>query len=285
MRTVGLCVLAVFAISAVVAASAAAETFPSYKVCAKAPKVDKHYTGRFNQKTCTEVNAKGEGKYEVEPWTASMKPNLKGKGGEVTLDGYEKGVGVLASIACKKSTDVGKITGESTGTEVITLQQCTGEEEPCTSSGAKTGDIVTDPLTTTLVTLKEETDSEAGIVGIDVAGTGGEEKDVTAEFKCGTDVLKTTGSLLGAVTGDVWSASKDQTETFAIDKETGENVYNHELGGVEGEDVLVTEIKGLGHLDSGEQAVITQTQAPVWEIRPNPEPEPPCCSCQNPNPC
>lgn len=281
-RTMGLCVVAVFAISAILAASASAETFPSYKVCAKAAKVGKLYTGRYNQKNCTEVNVKGEGKYELEPWTAAKLRSFTGKNGASVFDAYIKGTGILASIACKKGTDVGEVTGESTSTEVTKFEGCTGAGSTCTSPEAKTGEIVTDTLVATLVTLKEETETEAGVVGLDLAGTGGEQKDLTAEFKCGTYAVKTTGSALGVVSGDMWVSSKGQTDTFAVNK-AGENEYNHKLGGIEGEDTLFSEIKGLGRAETGEQAVAVLKEKTAWDIEPRSEPL--CCSCHNPDPC
>lgn len=283
IRTVGLCAVAVLATSAVLAASASAETFPSYKVCAKAAKVGKVYTGRYNKSNCTEVNAKGEGKYEADPWTATKARSFTGKNGKSTFDAYIKGDGILASIVCKKGKDVGEVTGEDTTSESTIFEGCSGAGSTCTSAEAKVGDIVTDTISTTLVTLKEETETEAAVVGIDLAGTGGEAKDVTTEFKCGTYQVTTTGSTLGVVSGDVRVASKGQTDTFAVNKD-GENEYNHKLGGKEGEDTLFSEIKGIGRAETGEQAIAALKEKADWIIEPSGG-EPFCCSCYNPNPC
>jgi len=281
-RTVGLSVGAVFAIAVVLAASASAETFPSYKVCAKAAKAGKVYTGRYNQKNCTEANLKREGKYELEPWTTAKARGFTGKNGETKFDAYVKGTGILASIVCKKGKDVGEVTGENTGTEVTTFEGCAGAGSTCTSPEANTGDIVTDTLASTLVTLKEETETEAAVVGLVLSGTGGEESDVSTEFKCGSYNVTTKGSAVGVLSADVWVSSKDQTDTFVVNK-AGENEYNHKLGGTEGEDTLISEIKGLGSADTGEQAVIALKDKTAWDIVPRPEPL--CCSCYNPNPC
>ncbi len=63
MRILGLCLAAVFALSAIAVSSAAAAQ-PEYKTCGKATKIVKTYTGKYTDKNCSEVNAKSEGKYE-----------------------------------------------------------------------------------------------------------------------------------------------------------------------------------------------------------------------------
>jgi hypothetical protein len=172
MSVTGLCLVAVLAVGAVASVSASAETFPNYKVCAKAAKVGKHYTGLYNDKGCSEVNATHEGKYELEGISHATKLTFTGKSGASVLDSYVEGVGVVASVTCKKSTASGEISGEATADLVTTFAGCSSSGEPCASTGAKKGEIVTDPLTATLVTLKEETKTEPVVIGVDVAGTG-----------------------------------------------------------------------------------------------------------------
>ncbi len=280
MSVTGLCLVVVLCVSAVAAVSASAETFPNYKVCVKAAKVGKHYTGRYNDKGCSEVNAKDEGKYELEGISHATKLGFTGKSGESVLDSYVEGVGVVASVVCKKSTERGEVSGEATADLVTTFEDCSSSGEPCTSAGAKTGEIVTDPLTTTLVTLKEETKTEPVVIGVDVAGTGGEEKDVTAEFACGSQLVTTTGSVLGVVTGNVNAVSKTQTNTFAVN-EAGENQYDHVAGGAPDEHILISTIKGLGSFKAAEQS--TQ-DLKISGIIIEPPPSEPCsCPCEPPH--
>ena len=64
IKIVGLCLIALFAFSAVAAASAFAEGRPEYKLCAKVAKVEGKYNGSYSDKGCT-TEATG-GKYERE---------------------------------------------------------------------------------------------------------------------------------------------------------------------------------------------------------------------------
>jgi hypothetical protein len=283
MSVTGLCLMAVLCVAAVAAVSASAETFPSYKVCVKAAKVGKHYTGRYSTKECSEVNAKDEGKYEREGISRATKLGYAGKSGESVFDSYVEGAEgpvVVGTVSCKKSTDTGEITGEATADQVTTFEGCSSSGASCTSAGAKAGEIVTDPVLTTLVTLKEETRTTPVVIGLDEAGTGGEEKDATAEFTCATKTVTTTGSVLGVVTGDVGGAGKSQTDTFALD-EAGENEYEHVAGGVAHEHVLISTIKGVGAFDTAEEATAEQK---ITGIIIEPPPSEPCeCPCEPPH--
>ena len=61
---VGLLLAAVFALSALASSSALAAGGPEYLACGKAAKSGKKYTGKYANKTCSEVSATSEGKYE-----------------------------------------------------------------------------------------------------------------------------------------------------------------------------------------------------------------------------
>lgn len=85
IRIVGLCLVAVFALSAVAVSAASAETAPTYKVCAKVKE-----TGKFNDKKCSVASKGGkkEGDYELSEWSAAKKKAFTGKNGVSTLFSY-----------------------------------------------------------------------------------------------------------------------------------------------------------------------------------------------------
>lgn len=193
VRMLGLCLVAIFAMSAVASASAWAEGRPEFKNCAKASKVGKEYAGHYSDKGCTV--AAEHGKYEREevkegtPYASKTKAvtiNVKGK-----------------AVKCKKGADSGVIHNQFGGEETFTLSDCAVNGNKAESCGAS-GTVKTDPLTTALYFVnKAETQP-----GIAIYGTEG----VFAEFKCGTENIVIEGILLGAVT----NTTKGQTDTFAI---------------------------------------------------------------------
>ena len=73
---VGICLVAVLALSAMVAGSASA-AFPEYKTCIKAAVKN---TGNYSEKTCsTASKVAGTGKYERAEWDKGKKTSTKGK--------------------------------------------------------------------------------------------------------------------------------------------------------------------------------------------------------------
>ena len=157
IKFLGLCLIGVFAMSAATAASAGALSgVPIQGTCGKAAKAGKTYTGKYNDKACSEENAKGEGKYERGSWKQLKKKAFTGKGGATTLDAYIKGFGLVGSVSCRSTKDKGEITGPSTMSLTLELQKCESGGQACASSGAKTGTIVEGPLRGELGYIEEE---------------------------------------------------------------------------------------------------------------------------------
>jgi hypothetical protein len=247
---VALCIAAVFAFAATTAMADDGDTgyLPTFKVCIKAAKSGKTYTGKFNDKACTEANAKSEGKYELASWEHAKKKAFKSSSGKSTLYSYIPKVGIAGTVTCSKDKGAGEITGKDDATATVTFEKCESSGFKCTSPGAKAGDIKTNTLYEELVWLNPPTDTEVGVV-VEAAGGG-----VSAEFNCEEHLkVKTVGSLVGKITGDVGAISKDLTETFTVNKTTGEQ----EPGEAEGEPhSLYSEIESeafTGTLPSGEE--------------------------------
>lgn len=189
----GLCLVAVFAMSAVASASASAEGRPEFKACGKAAKVEKKYTGQYSDKGCT-IGAEN-GKYQREEVAGGTEFTSKTKAVTINVNGK--------AVKCKKGTDKGEIIEQFDAESTITLSGCTvngNKSQPCGTAGT----ITTDPLTVNLFYLdEEETQVGAALIG---------EEGIFAEFECGAESIVIEGALLGTVT----NTKKGQTYTFAV---------------------------------------------------------------------
>jgi hypothetical protein len=222
IKMMGLCLVAVLALAAVAVSSASA-ALPEYKVCAKATKVGKFYTGKFNDKNCTSANEAGTGKYELKNWEAAKKKGFKGKNGVSTLDSYIPeneatpwtGGTVVGIVTCKTGKSAGEITGPKTSTVTVEFKTCTSEGKKCTSAGQKAGVIKTKLLSATLGYIK------AGVVGSDVEAA---DKGVSAAFNCEGLEISTVGSVIGTNSGNINKISKEGVQTFSVNGKGGQEV-------------------------------------------------------------
>jgi hypothetical protein len=244
IRIVGLCLIAVLALTAVAASSASAAA-PEYLICGKAAKVGKTYTGKYTGKLC-EASSKVEtgGKYELLPYTSAKKPAFKVSNGVSSLLVYIPGTGVVGDTECQKAKGAGSVTGAKTGTLVETFEKCQSSGKVCTSTqaGEKKGDITTQTLDTTLIASAS---SKTGVANeVKGAGPGG----LSAEFNCEGEEIATKGAVSGEVTV-VGIAAKDNTNVFAT-KSGGEP-------DIESSEPLLTTITGVGTIPSGEDTTGT----------------------------
>jgi hypothetical protein len=216
---VGLCLTAMFALSAMGASSAFAG---EYGVCAKAAKSGKTYTGKYTDKNCTAGVTTG-GKYEWSPYPgpAGTKwgSTSKGKTSELKT--------VQGTVTCKKNTDKGLITGAKTDEEEVTFTECTNNvfSTPCynveaTKTGKKGGTIVVDNAT------KLIDNGEKGGSGKEPAPgevwnefSAKAPNPYVAVFYCvtplGEDPFYVVGDVSGVVTGDVNAMSAKSLATFS----------------------------------------------------------------------
>ncbi len=221
IKMMGLCLVVVFAVAAVAVSSASA-ALPEYKVCAKAAKVGKFFTGEYTDKLCSAKSGTKTGKYELESWEAAKKKALTGKNGTSTLTSYIPeneatpwtGGTAAGVVTCKSGKSKGEITGAKTATIKVEFKTCSTEGKKCTSPSAKTGTINTKQLTATLGYI-------SGGVGSDVEAT---DHGVSAEFSCEGLAIVTTGSVIGVNTGNVNKVSKEGTQTFAENAKHGQEV-------------------------------------------------------------
>ena len=244
MRILGLCLVAVFAMGVVVAASASASE-PGWYECAKAPKEGKTFTGKYSDKGCT-TKVESGGKYELQPGIGKGKA-FKGKGGKAVLHNVIPGKGDI-KVECQSFKDEGKVAAPNIEFGVkSTFSKCKSLGAPCKTEGGKKETITTETLAGTLGYL-----SKSGkVVGADLASEKTPGSGYVAQFECeGVAKVRVHGSVIGTVTGDINTFNKESTTTFSVGTYLGElspgyspltNPPEFEGGSP---DILLTELNG-----------------------------------------
>ncbi len=215
---VGLCLAAMFALSAMGASSAFAG---EYGVCAKAGKEGKKYTGKYLDKNCTKAATEGEitegkkNKYEWVPYPgpAGTKWGYTSKTKTATLKGS------AGNITCKASTDVGKVTGVKTDEDQVSFTGCvlSVTNESCQNTANK-GEIKTFDLETRLIDNGEKGPSggepKSGEVWTEFVSKTGPSGN-QAEWECSGIPFATFGTLSGVDSGNVNAMESKGKTTFA----------------------------------------------------------------------
>ncbi len=209
IRLIGLCLVAVFAFSVLVA-SAAQAAGPEYaKGCEKAKKETVEYkvgtktkkksvyTGKFTEKKCVaeapagkyREEGKPEGKYELE---SAVGVKITTSTGPVTL--YYRG-GEYPVVGCASSTGEGEITYPNLREGNVTFKGCKSASlGACKSEGAGAEEIKA-AISSSLILYEGK--AMSGFVGSRLA------------FTCGHYYLEATeGEALGAVSGNINEISK-----------------------------------------------------------------------------
>lgn len=244
MKMMGLCLVALFALTAVAVSSASAAE-PAFYECHKL--TAKPYTGKYTDKACTkeataEEKAAGKkNKYELQEGIGAKGKGFKGKGGAATLHTPA----VAGEVVCKSFGDSGTITTPTTEGKVISeFKTCESLKKKCASPGAKAGTIKTNALKGTLGYINKAK-KEVGVLLEPESGS------VLAEFNCEGLEIVTTGSVIGRQTGDINTFSKSSTNVFKVNGEGFQEVKNFEGGATH---VLESKINGSGPFESGQQA-------------------------------
>jgi hypothetical protein len=200
----------VFAIAAVAAASASAVE-PEYMACVKAVKnaKTKKYEGGYNNKTCTEVNGKGEGKYATQ--AATLPVSFEGKSKASTFY-YSKpgGGGIVWEVVCSKDINNATIS-EPTGIEgAITFEKCKATNEVTKAKAVNcTGNIVV-PYGGSLHGETVPATGHPGLAIVFFAPT----------YSCGAVTFE-SATAFPFVVGEVSATTKGETAVWAVNKTTG----------------------------------------------------------------
>jgi hypothetical protein len=206
IKIAGLCLVAVFAFTALATASASAAAEPEYQVCAKAAKAEKgspyKYLGHYADKECTTpgAEAEGHGKYELNelngvvgiPFTTKSKASVIKAG--------------ALEVECKKDVGKGEVFRGGIDNEEITFSKCVikGTKEACTTAGEEAGTIKTATLVSQLKYVNKE-EEEFGDTLYDIEGP-------VVTFSCAEGE---TVELYGGVTGSLATNGKKSSFAFA----------------------------------------------------------------------
>ena len=206
IRVVGLCLIAVFALSAVVVASAQATV--EIGQCAKIVKSGKVYKGRYISKSCgnkagEEATPEEQGlggrtnKYEWKPGAAG-NGNFSGKGKEVKLTAGE------LEVVCKGSVSTGAIRGQGAGTGTIESKfifkdclQPKNEKKKCSTHGKEPGEIETKELVAALEEGPEPAKEPQLAYVHKGKGNLAEPAEPWVEFECIEKKFTVNGTLVG----------------------------------------------------------------------------------------
>jgi hypothetical protein len=242
IRILGLALVAVFALCATMVASASAN--PTWKVCAKAAKEGKTYTGHYSDKNCS-VKVETGGKYELVAGIGKGK-GFKGKGGTAILHNVVPGKGDI-KVECASFKDEGSVAAPDLVLNVkSTFSKCKSLGSPCKTEGGKKETITTETLAGNLGWL-----NKAGkVAGESLANQAHPGTGYNATFECeGLAKVRVFGAVIGTVT-PVGSISKESTTTFAVGPYLGElapgytPVTNPPAFEEESVGVLLTELNG-----------------------------------------
>jgi len=185
IRIVGLCLVAVFAMSAVVATSASADN-PEYGRCLK----QKTGKTKYTTAKCTVVASGEKENFEWIPgpgpkagFTAALKPT--------TIATLETKAGT--KVTCKKLAASGGLYTSTTNVTVAVtdFSECESGGIKCNTKGAGTGVIKVKELEGELGVIKKEVPSTKDKIGTVLWPAGGkpeigETASVFVEFECGT---------------------------------------------------------------------------------------------------
>jgi hypothetical protein len=210
LRMVGVCLVAVFAIAAVASASASAAE-PEYKACVKAVKnaKTKKYEGGYNNKTCTEVNGKGEGKYATQ--AAKLPISFEAKSKASTFY-YSKpgGGGIVWKVVCTKDLNSAAISEPTAIEGTITFEKCKASNQITKAKAVTCAGSITVPYGGT---LHGETVPATGHPGIALVF-------FAPAYSCGGVTFESV-TTFPFVVGEVAATTKGETGVWTVNKTTG----------------------------------------------------------------
>ena len=206
IRIVGLCLMAVFALSAIIAV-ASAQASIEFGQCAKTLKIGKVYKGRYISKTCG--NKAGEeatpeeqgfgGKLNKYEW----KPGPAGNGNVSGKSTGSKIVKITAGeleVECKSSLSTGALRGAGTIETRFSFKDCVqpkNEKKKCTTHGKEPGEIETRELIGNLEEGPEPTKEPLIAYAHKGKGTLAEPAEPWVEFECIEKKFTVSGTLKG----------------------------------------------------------------------------------------
>ena len=198
VRVAGLCLFVVFALGAVVAASASA-TAPEYGRCLK----QTSGSGKqFSEAKCVKEVAKGSSKdkYEWVPGAGKTRFETKGGIGILSAVGGEK-------VECKTESSTGQFlegTNKEAGNMVIKFNECQSLALTCSTPGAKAGELVTNAVEG-LVGWENKAKKKTAL---ELYPAHSVSSGLFIEFECAGLVVKVRGKVLVPIKNDAMKTSE-----------------------------------------------------------------------------
>lgn len=206
IRLMGMALVAVLAFSVVAVASASASE-PTYLKCGKATKVGTKYTGGYNNKTCTEVNAKGEGKYATSALPLPTKFTGTSK---ISTFYYSKAGKIVWEVKCTKDKDSGTIEEPAYFEGAITFSSCSASNEVSHAKAEKCAKSVEVPV---IGILREKTVPASPHPGVTALFQA-------PAYSCGTVSFEISNAY-PFITGEVSPTAKGELGDWRVDPSTG----------------------------------------------------------------
>jgi hypothetical protein len=201
MRRVGLCVMVVSAVGAVAAASALAKP-TRWQVCEKAPKFNRHDTGKYTESNCATKSETSEGEYELNPWQTGDIWTFKMKSATSVFYGYrvknhsllvepQNSAGIVWKLECAKDKGSAEITYYEQAWLQATFSKCTATHEPEGAPEKCKGKLETGKLDA----LLGSGHANGQYLGHDELQTLEEYPTPLASITCGSTTFDVTGGL------------------------------------------------------------------------------------------
>jgi hypothetical protein len=263
MRALGLCMVAAFAIAAIVASSASAAASPEFGRC-------KAKTGgKFSNSGCTLLAKEvSKQKFEWEPSVAKNK--FKAKQKAETLATLETVGGTKITCTSEENSGAEYNLPKKVSKIVAEFSGCETSKIPCNSAGEPSGHITTHSLAGVLgvekLFVKEgKTEESKNKLEVQLTAEGG---GALANFTCSTISVEVKGCVAHPVSGGKMLLTA--TEKFTASK--GEQKPDKFLGGPADECALESN-GGAGFEEAGQTITAIVTNEEKIEANPKPEGE------------
>jgi hypothetical protein len=197
IRIAGLCLVIAFALGAVAATSAMA-TAPEYGRCLK--KKTKSLPAFSNSKCTLEAKETKTASYEWIPGAGKTKFETKGGNGVLTTVSGQ-------TVECKTESSTGEFfegTNKEAGNMTIKFNECESLAEPCTSPGAKSGELITNDVEA-LVGWENKAKKKTAL---ELYPAHSVTSGLFIEFECIGLVVKVKGEVLVPIKNDAMKTTE-----------------------------------------------------------------------------
>jgi hypothetical protein len=252
IKIAGLCLVAMFAMSAIVTGTASAVA-PEFGQCIKKAKAEG--TG-FSDSKCTKEGTGTKAKYEWQAGFKSGENEFTSSGGTATLLTVK---GESVTCSSESSTGTYKLGGNNKEEETtVTFKGCKSNGLTCTTAGKSPGELVTNPLTG-IVGFEKSTSTKKTVLQLHPTTSGGHFID----FKC-TEALTIEvrgNNANGGILAPIKNGKMTATESLKYKAAKGIQKPSSWVppAGFTAEQFLESNFQGTGFAKSGQTITSTVT--------------------------